>query len=383
MSNAGETRPDAWRSDTTFDIRHSTFHVLISWCRRNLFSSPLNAALTLLSLWLIYALLMPAIQWLIVDAQWRGVTPADCPDRSAACWPFVRARWQQFLFGLYPESERWRIPLGIGLAAVAALPLFFGDFRFRLAVMAALFLLYAAIGNVLLVGGRFGLTYVDTGNWGGFFLTIVTAVFVLATSLPIAVLLALGRESTLPMLRLCCAAWVEFWRSVPALVVLFVAIIMFPLFMPPGMEIDKLLRALLALTLLMSCYLSEALRGALQAIPRGQYEAADALGMGYWQRTFLVILPQAIPTALPQITSNFIGLFKETTVLLIIGLYDLLGMVQSAASDPQWLSPGVSATGYVFAGLFYWLLCLGLSRYSARLERRVARYRAAPDGHAP
>ena len=347
----------------------------VHWARQNLFSSPLNTFLTLFALWLGITVLAPAIQWLIVDAQWRGTTPDDCPDKEAACWPFIRARWDQFIFGLYPQAERWRILVGVGIGLAAAAPLFVPRFRYKLGLICLLFVLYTVIGKVLFVGGAFGLRYVDTGNWGGFFLTIVTAVFVLATALPLAVLLALGRQSPLPLLRFCCSAWVEFWRSVPALVVLFVAIIMFPLFMPPGIEVDKLLRALLALTILMSCYLSEALRGALLAIPRGQYEAADSLGLNYWQKTLLVILPQAIPTALPQITSNYIGLFKETTVLLIIGLYDLLGMVQSAASDPTWLSPGVSATGYLFAALFYWIFCLGLSRYSAVLERRASRYR--------
>lgn len=350
----------------------------LAWVRVNLFGTPLNTALTLLAGFLAWTILAPLLQWFVLDAQWSGSTPADCPDRDAACWPFIRARWEQFFFGLYPEPERWRILAGTGIGAAAALPLFLPGFRHKLLLMCGLFLLYAAIGRVLFMGGGPGLPYVDTGNWGGFFLTLVTAVFVLSTSLPAALLLALGRESKLPLLRFCCAAWVEFWRSVPALVVLFVAIIMFPLFMPPGVEIDKLLRALLALTILMSCYLSEAIRGALQAIPRGQIEAADALGLNYRQRILLVILPQAIPTALPQITSNFIGLFKETTVLLIIGLYDLLGMVQSAAADPAWRSPGVSATGYVFAGLFYWVLCFALSRYSAALERRAARFRGNP-----
>ena len=210
---------------------------------------------------------------------------------------------------------------------------------------------------------------------GRFFLTVITALFVLSTSLPIAVMLALGRCSSIPLVRVCCATWIELWRSVPALVVLFVAIIMFPLFMPEEIEIDKLLRALCALTVLMSCYMAEAIRGALQSIPRGQYEAAEALGLGYWRRTFLVILPQAFPVALPQITSNFIGLFKETTVLLIIGLFDLLGMVQNAASDPTWISPGVSATGYLFVALFFWLFCFSLSRYSAWLERKSLVYK--------
>jgi general L-amino acid transport system permease protein len=169
--------------------------------------------------------------------------------------------------------------------------------------------------------------------------------------------------------------WVELWRSVPALVVLFVAIIMFPLFMPPGMEIDKLLRALIALAILMSAYLSEAVRGALASLPGAQYEAADALGLSYWQRTTRVILPQALPVALPQITSNFIGLVKETTVLIVIGLFDVLGMVQIAAGDPAWSGPGTSATGYLFVALLFWILCFSLSRYSARMERRWTAYR--------
>jgi general L-amino acid transport system permease protein len=353
------------------------------WLRsrvRELGGSPLNVLLTLLALLLLGALLVPAFQWLVIDAQWAGSSPDDCPDKSAACWPFVRARLDQFLYGLYPPAERWRIDLGFGLAAACAAPLFVPGFRRKVQLLCGLYVVFPLIGLLLFLGGWFGLPRVETGNWGGFFLTMVTAIFVLATALPAAVLLALGRVSSIPALRVMCATWVEFWRSVPALAVLFVAIIMFPLFMPPGVEIDKLLRALLALSILMSCYLAEALRGALLAIPRGQYESAAALGLGYWQSTLRVILPQAFPVALPQITGNFIGLFKETTVLLVVGLFDLLGMVQNAASDPQWLSPGVSATGYAFVALFFWIFCFGLSRYSARLERQATRFRGVQTG---
>lgn len=350
---------------------------IFRWLRRNLFSSPGNTLLTLAALYLLWSILVPLVDWLFIHAYWRGITPADCPDKSAACWPFIHARFAQFIYGLYPESERWRISVGVPLGLLLAVPLWIPRFRHKFVLLCSLYVVYPCIGIFLFLGGWFGLPYVETGAWGGFFLTIVTAFFVLGTSLPLAVLLALGRGSSMPMLRLACVTWIELWRSVPALVVLFVAIIMFPLFMPPGMEIDKLLRALLALTVLMSSYLAEAVRGALQAIPPGQSEAADALGLGYWQKTFLVILPQALPTALPQITSNFIGLFKETTILLVVGLFDLLGMVQTAASDPRWLSPGVSATGYVFTGLFFWIFCFGLSRYSAHLERHTGRYRNA------
>ena len=347
----------------------------LAWAHSNLFSSPLNVLLTLACVSLLVMVGVPLLNWLVIDAYWLGSTPADCPDKHAACWPFIRARFDQFMYGLYPPEERWRVNLGLGLLILSALPLFIPRFPGKRRVVVCLIIVWPLLGVTLFLGGYGGLAYVATGNWGGFFLTVVTALFVLSTSLPIAVLLALGRRSSIPAIRVCCTTWIEFWRSVPALVVLFVAIIMFPLFMPEGLETDKLLRALLALTVLMSCYMAEAIRGAMQSIPHGQYEAAEALGLGYWQRTIQVLLPQAFPVALPQITSNFIGLFKETTVLLIIGLFDLLGMVQSAASDPAWLSPGVSATGYLFAALFFWLFCFTLSRYSAWLERKASVYR--------
>lgn len=346
-----------------------------TWLRDNLFSSPLNILLTVACAGLLAAALIPLLNWLVIDAYWSGDSPQDCPNKRAACWPFVRARFDQFMYGLYPAEERWRVNLGLGLAALLALPLFLPRFSGKRWLAPALLLIYPLLGAVLFRGGVFGLPYISTGQWGGFFLTVVTAVFVLSTSLPCAMLLALGRRSSIPLVRVCCATWIEFWRSAPALVVLFVAIIMFPLFTPQGFETDKLLRALIALTILMSCYMAEAMRGALQAIPQGQYEAAEALGLGYWQRFFFVILPQATPIALPPITSHFINLFKETTVLLIIGLFDLLGMVQRAASDPAWLSLGTSATGYAFAAAFFWLFCFSLSRYSAYLERRASRYK--------
>lgn len=344
----------------------------IAWLRNNLLSSPLNIALTLVSLAIIYLAGSAVYQGLIAGAQWQGSGPEACPDKNAVCWPFIRARFDQFMYGFYPAAERWRANLGVGLGLLLALPMFIDRFRGKGWLALGLAIVFPAIGVLLFRGGFFGLAVVETSRWGGFFLTIVAAVFVLATSLPLAVLLALGRHTTAPpLLRSICAIWIELWRSVPALVLLFVAIVMFPLFMPPGVEVDKLLRALIALTILMSAYLAEAIRGALQSIADGQYEAADALGMGYWQRTRLVILPQALPVALPQITSNFIGLFKETTVLLVIGLFDLLGMVQTAASDPRWLSVGTSATGYVFAAMFFWIFCFSFSRYTAYLERRT------------
>ena len=346
---------------------------MLRWVRQNLFSSVLNSILTILSLTIIYFVFLPLFDWLFIQAQWIGSTPKDCPDKSAACWPFIWARFDQFVYGLYPETERWRINLGVILGLLCSMPVFYRGFPYKSKLIFMLILvIYPLIGFLLFLGGMFGLPYVETSQWGGFFLTLVTAIFVLTTSLPLAVLLALARQSKIPLLRIVSTTWIELWRSVPALVVLFIAIIMFPLFMPQGWEIDKLLRALIALTILMSTYLAEAVRGALMSIPKGQYETADALGLAYWQRTFLVILPQAFPVALPQITSTFIGLFKETTLLMIIGLFDLLGMVQIAVADPTWQSQGASATGYLFVALFFWIICFGLSRYSASLERSTA-----------
>lgn len=342
----------------------------VSWLRKNLFSSPVNILLTVTSLWLVIITLVPLVEWAIVDAQWRGATPGDCPNKEAACWPFVRARFGQFMFGLYPEGERWRVILGFAIGLAALFPLFIPRFPFKRWLIMFLIFCFPFIAIVLFSGGILGLDHVETTQWGGFFLTLVVSSFVMAMSLPLGILLGLGRQSSMPLIRVLCSGWVEFWRAVPALVVLFVAIIMFPLFMPDNFEIDKLLRALIAFTLLMSAYLAEAVRGALQALSRGQYEAADALGLTYWQTMRLIILPQALVTATPQITSNFIGLFKETTILLVIGLYDLLGMVQSAAADPAWLGRGVVATGYVFAAAFFWIFCFTMSRYSAHLERK-------------
>jgi len=186
------------------------------------------------------------------------------------------------------------------------------------------------------------------------------------------VLLALGRRSEMPLISAICAAWIEFWRSIPAVVVLFVAVILFPLFMPVGLEMDLLLRAVTALAISMSCFLAEAMRGALASIPRGQFEASAALGLSYWTAMRHVILPQAFKVAMPQIVSNYIGLFKETTVLLIIGFHDLLGMVQSASSDPRWAGAHIRTTGYVFAACFFWLCCFAISRCGAYVERRLS-----------
>lgn len=347
---------------TMFPIKQSRVRarIRINW----------RAGLSLIGLLLVAACLWPVLQWTVIDAYWSGSNGAACPDRSGACWPFIAERSSQLFYGLYPDGEQWRVNLGLSLGglliALIAIP------RVPLkGLWTGLFVtVYPIVAVILFSGGMLGLPKVETSAWGGLFLTLVVGGFAFAFALPVGVLLALGRESDAPVIRRLAGTWVELWRSVPTLVVLFVAVIMLPLFLPPQFEIDKLLRALIALSILMSCYIAEAVRGALRAIPNGQYEAARALGMGYWKTQIHVILPQALRLATPQITNAVIGLFKETSLLVVIGLFDLLGMVQAASGDPEWHFSAARATGYLFIGLIYWGFCFGMSRYSAYLERR-------------
>ena len=347
------------------------------WLRRNLFSSWWNGAVSMLLLGLLAVLVANLFQWLILDAQWAGNEPSACANTSALCWPFVRARWEQFLYGLYPSEETWRIRLGLGIGALLGVALAIRRMPARRWIAAFLLLAYPPLAWVLFSGGAAGLVPVETSLWGGFFLTLVVTGSVFWVSLVGGVLLALGRHSRMALVRQACTVWIEFWRAVPVLVLLFVVIIMLPLFLPANIEIDKLGRAMIAFAILMSTYLAEAVRGGLQSLSVGQYEAARALGLNWRQSRLHVVLPQALAVALPQITSNFIGLFKETTVLLVIGLFDLLGEVQRAASDPQWLGTGTTAAGYIFVAAFFWTACFCLSRASSRLERRMTRYRTA------
>ena len=348
-----------------------------AWLRRNLFSSWWNAAVSVVLLVLLAMLAARLIEWLILDAQWAGSEPSACADTSSVCWPFIRARWRQFLYGLYPAEEIWRVNLGLLTGALLGAALAVRRMPARRWIAAALLLAWPPFAWWLFRGGTGGLAAVETSLWGGFFLTVVVTGSVFWISFIGGVLLALGRQSRLALVRQACTVWIEFWRAVPVLVLLFVVIIMLPLFLPAEIEIDTLGRAMIAFAILMSTYLAEAVRGGLQSLSAGQYEAARALGLSWRQSRQHVVLPQALVVALPQITSNFIGLFKETTVLLVIGLFDLLGEVQRAASDPAWLGTGTTAAGYVFVAVFFWTACFGLSRASARLERRMSRYRSA------
>jgi len=319
---------------------------------------------------LLVMLLWPFLEWAIMNAYWDGSGGEACPDKSGACWPFITERFAPLFYGAYPVSERWRVNLGLAIGLCLLLPIMVPRVPSK-AVWVVLFItVYPLVAVLLFSGGVLGLPFVATGSWGGLFLTLIIGVFAFAFALPSGVLLALGRESKAPVIRMLCGTWVELWRSVPTLVVLFVAVIMLPLFLPGHYEVDKLLRALIALSILMSCHIAEAVRGALRALPPGQHDAARALGMGWWSSHVHVILPQAMHISTPQITNIVIGLFKETSLLVIIGLFDLLGMVQALSGDPEWHLSAARATGYLFAALIYWCFCFGMSRYSSFLEHR-------------
>ena len=229
--------------------------------------------------------------------------------------------------------------------------------------------IYPVIAFYLLHGGAFGLSTVATSQWGGLMLTLVIATVGIAGALPLGILLALGRRSNMPAVRVVCVTFIEFWRGVPLITVLFMSSVMLPLFMPEGMNFDKLLRALIGVILFQSAYIAEVVRGGMQAIPKGQYEAAAAMGLGYWRAMGLVILPQALKMVIPGIVNTFIALFKDTSLVIIIGLFDLLNSVKQATADPSWL--GMATEGYVFAALVFWIFCFGMSRYSMHLERKL------------
>ena len=341
-------------------------------------SSPSNALTSLVILAFIAATLPGFIRWSLIDAVWSGGSGKACSGIDAACWLFVRLRLDQILYGLYPAPERWRVDLAgaIGLAGLALLMM--RGLKYKIWIAAALLLAYPVAAGILLCGGVVGLAPVPTRLWGGLMLTAVVAAWTIATSIPLGLLLALARRSAMPVLSWAATGFIEVMRGLPLIGVLFLAIVMFPFFMPPGTEIDKLLRALLAFTLFDAAILAEVFRGGLQAVPREQREAGLGLGLKGWQVMLLVVIPQAVTNALPGIVNVCIVIVKETVVVLIVGLFDFLGIIQNGIIDPEWLvGDQVRATAYLFAGLVFWSLCFSISRYSARIERRLSLGRQA------
>lgn len=362
-----------------------------------------------------------------------------CRDAAGACWPFIAAKWQQMIYGRYPTSELWRVNIVFLLGAVGVAWVIIERLPYRRVGAVLMLVVYPPVAFILLTGADlevsptfwiwcgglaaaflvagyagsrgyggevlaafsgllnplgyllvyllvvvlaasadWGMDTLDTetSRWGGLLVTLVVAVTGIVASLPLGIVLALGRRSRLPIVRWLCVAFIEFWRGVPLITVLFMSSVMLPLFLPEGTEFNKLLRALIGVALFSAAYMAEVVRGGLQAISRGQYEGGQAVGLHYWQSMRLIILPQALVLVIPGIVNTFIGLFKDTTLVLIIGLFDLLGAMQSTFTDATWSTPVTSITGYLVVGAMFWVFCFGMSRYSMRMERKLRR------GHA-
>ncbi len=477
----------------------------VGFLRTRLFNSPANILLTIVSILLLWFTVIPAVKFLLVDAVWRGndrnACLTDAEHAVGACWPYVQAKFSQFVYGFYPEPERWRVNLTFALAALLLLPLLiprlpakgisaglffiafpivaffllhggglggFGvswtagllagfndsigdggrklasaggatavigpllillgklivwlsiaiswllspltwlrdqiqasgrpvwtDFAATAAIVSLLLFLlnggirtgwralvlslavFAGIGIVIAVMGldRGGLPVVDTRVWGGLLVTLVVSVTGIVTSMPVGIALALGRRSTIPLIRIFSIAFIEFWRGVPLITVLFFATYMLPLFVPTGFTVDGLVRALIGIALFAGAYMAEVIRGGLQAIPRGQGEAASALGLSYWKSTGLIVMPQALRHVIPGLVNSFIALFKDTSLVSIVSIFDLLGQLRASFSDPNWATPSTLFTGFAFTGLIYFVFCFGMSRYSLFVENRLNAHR--------
>ena len=336
--------------------------VWIQSLRQRLFASWSDAAITLVCLYIVWRLSVPLVHWLLLDATWNGTTREDCKG-SGACWVFVKMRFGQFMYGQYPGPERWRVDL-LGLLVLGGVALGLWRRQFVIQTVAVL-----AVVGVWLLHGGLGLKVVETRQWGGLMLTLFLAVYAGLIAVPLGIVLALGRRSRLPVIRIVSVVFIEFWRGVPIITVIFLASILLPLIMPTGFGVDRLARAVIGLAFVIAAYMAEAVRGGLQAVPDGQPEAAQALGLGYWRIQRMIVLPQALRIALPAMTNEFIALFKNTTLVLIVSIFDLLGIAQAALADPAWV--GMNMEAYVFAGAIYWFACFGLSQWSRSREKRL------------
>jgi general L-amino acid transport system permease protein len=353
----------------------------VAWVRANLFNSWWSTAVTLVLLYLILRAAWGFIDWGIINAIWTVPHGANgAPDTAVcrnaigvgACWAVISEKYRFMLFAFYPYDQQWRpaivVLLFVGLFVVSA------NRRFWRKELALVWLVTLVVIGVLMWGGILGMEHVAQDQWGGLPITLILATFGLAFAFPLSVFVALGRRSTkLPAVKMLCVAYVELIRGVPLISLLFMASVMFPLFLPEGIDIDKLLRAQVAIILFAGAYLAEVVRAGLSALPKGQAEAADALGLSYWKKTFLIILPQALRMVIPPLVNTFIGFFKDTSLVLIIGIYDLLKAGTTAVADPLW--QGFGNEVYITLAIVYFVFCFAMSKYSRGLERELDRAR--------
>jgi general L-amino acid transport system permease protein len=476
----------------------------VAWIRSRLLSSPTNILLTIVAALLLWFTIVPSVKFLLIDAVWTGSDRNACLEENVgrsvgACWPFVKAKMQQFMYGFYPQNQLWRVNLVFLIAVVLLIPLLipripgktlnsvlffialpvvaffllhgggikgFGiswvadllyaiassiadggerlrvtggnlgwpgisqllsllgmivwaigqgllllltpltwlsgtlqvssqpvwfDFLLTAIVISALVyflsrsvqavavcvLTFAGIAILIAILGlhRGGLPIVSTREWGGMLVTLVVSITGIVASMPVGMALALGRRSQIPLIRACSVIFIEFWRGVPLITVLFFATYMLPLFMPQGFSIDGMVRVLVGVALFSGAYNAEVIRGGLAAIPRGQGEAASALGLSYWKTTGLIVMPQALRHVIPGLVNSFIALFKDTTLVQIVAMFDLLGQLRASFADPVWATPTTLFTGFAFAGLIYFVFCFAMSRYSLFVEGRLNAHR--------
>jgi len=350
----------------------------LGWLRANLFSTPFNAVLTVLTVLLLAWTVPPAVRFLLVDAVWSGADREAClvsaqHPHVGACWAFVRDRLAYFTYGSYPIDGRWRVDVFFAMLGFGTAWLLWLDAP-RRDIGALYFFAVLPVTSFFLLYGLppLGLPIVDTSRWGGILVTVVVASVGIVVSLPLGILLALGRRSRMPAVKFLSVGFIEIVRGVPLITVLFMASVMLPLFVPPAWSPDNLIRALVGIALFSSAYMAEVVRAGLQAIPKGQSEASAALGLGYWQTLRFVVLPQALRVTIPNILNSYVALFKDTTLVFFVGIFDFLKTIEVARADPKWATPVTSATGYAFAALVYFVCCYSMSRYADGVERRLA-----------
>lgn len=345
----------------------------VAWAQKNLFSTPLDTFLTILGLLFLAWVIPPLFGFFIGNAVGPNGTVEQCRmENAGACWAYIAAEMEFFIYGFYDIPQQWRPNIVFALGALLLTPLLIPKVPFKRANAVLFLVVYPVVSYFLLAGGVFGLSVIPTEKWGGLLVTLIISVIGITLSFPLGVVLALGRQSQLPIIKTVCVGFIELIRAVPLITILFMASIMLPLFMPQGTTVDKFLRAIVGVTLFTSAYMAEVIRGGLQAIPRGQYEAAAALGLGYWKRMWFIILPQALKHVIPGIVNNFISLFKDTSLVYIVGMKDLLEAVKTKNDTAlEWQSGNTATTGYLFAAMVFWVFCFGMSRYSIYMERRL------------
>jgi general L-amino acid transport system permease protein len=339
---------------------------VLGWIRTNLFKGWLNSCLTLIAVYLLWLSIPPFFRWAFVDSLWFS-TGAECQQSSGACWSVVTANIRFITFGFFPYEQQWR-PF-VAMVLLVCL-LFYSQNRDHWKKsLAYAWVLGLGLMGLLMKGGLFGLVSVESSQWGGLPLTLLLSIFGLTAAYPLGVVLALGRQSQMRVVKTLCVLYIELIRGVPLISLLFMSSVVFPLFFPEGFHINAIIRAQVAIILFTAAYIAEVVRGGLQAIARGQYEAAESLGLNYYLTMRLIILPQALKIVIPPSVSILISAFKDTSLVVIIALFDFLKTTKTVISDPEWM--GFSAEAYLFAALIYFLCCFFMSNYSRRLEREL------------